>query len=67
MEQEEFTGRTQELSQHGVSQDTINMIARKQQIGESAKKLNEERLEKNEFIRDVQQHQRLAESIRAIF
>jgi hypothetical protein len=55
------------LSQAGVSATTIAMIERKNQLEGNAKKNVQEMLGKQEHLREIDQHCKLAEGIRMMF
>lgn len=55
------------LSQHGVSLDTIQRIEKKNKLEEQARSRNQHMLDKQEYLREIEQHNRLAEGIRTLF
>ena len=55
------------LSQHGISEETFNMIQTKERLEDEAKQRNIKNLERQTFKRELQEHLRVAEALRHLF
>ena len=55
------------LSQHGISAHTFKMIQTKEHLEDEAKARNQQNLVKDEKKRELQEHIRVAESMRQLF
>ena len=64
---EEMDPDVEVLSQHGVSEETANMIKHKQDLEAEAKQRNEEMQEKEAHKRKIDEHFRVAEGMRSLF